>query len=178
MVRSLEQMAITDALTGLYNRRYFEMNLDNEIKRSRRYSTPMSLFIIDIDHFKRVNDTYGHGVGDMVLAETGLRIRKSLRETEIVARYGGEEFAVILPHTRIEEAAIAAERVRSVMESNRILIDESRSLHITISIGVGALSENDKDRSNLVERADLALYQAKQNGRNCIHFVAPNVSEA
>ena len=178
MVRSLEQMAITDALTGLYNRRYFDMNLDNEIKRSNRYSTPMSLFIIDIDHFKRVNDTYGHGVGDMVLAETGLRIRKSLRETEVVARYGGEEFAVILPHTRIEEAAIAAERVRSVMESNRILIDESRSLHITISIGVGALLENDKDRSNLVERADLALYQAKQNGRNCIHFVAPNVSEA
>lgn len=162
-----EKLAFTDPLTGLFNHRYFQEQLTHEFIRARRYEKPLSLMVIDIDFFKKFNDTYGHLVGDKVLRHVAGIFSSSIREQiDTVARYGGEEFAVILPETSLEGAKLFAERIRSKVEA-AILLDEGRELSVTLSIGVSCTSITDCDKtSDLISAADIALYRAKDAGRN------------
>ncbi len=164
-----EKLAFTDPLTELFNHRYFQETLSHEFIRARRYDKPLSLMLIDIDFFKKFNDTYGHLVGDQVLRHVAGIFRNSVREQiDTVARYGGEEFAVILPETSIEGACLFAERIRSKVEQSR-LHNEGAELSVTLSIGVSCtLVTRCEKTSDLIEAADQALYKAKESGRNRI----------
>lgn len=163
------QYATLDALTNLNNRRQFETRLGQEIAIAKRQNHPLCAMMIDIDFFKRVNDTYGHAAGDEVLRTVAGIIKDALRESDIPARYGGEEFAVLLPYTKIEEAALVGERLRKAVEDSLITInqdnEERQNIKVTISMG---LAEYDKVETGeaLFERADKALYEAKTGGRN------------
>ncbi|MBG0790958.1 MAG: sensor domain-containing diguanylate cyclase [Desulfovibrionaceae bacterium] len=166
--KEVKLRADRDGLTRIYNRRSFEERLVYEIKRRRRYNHDLSLLMVDLDHFKSVNDTYGHKTGDMVLRKVGEILVRTFRTTDLAARYGGEEFVVLLPHTSEESAWKLAERVRRNIESSEFSF-ENRTFSITASIGVasvegGALSSDD----DLIVKADKALYQAKNNGRNMV----------
>lgn len=162
-----EKLAFTDPLTGLYNHRYFQESLHQEFVRSRRYDKPLSLMIIDIDHFKKFNDTWGHLTGDKVLIHVGEAFIRSVRsQIDTVARYGGEEFAILLPETPLAGARLFAERVRSAVETNPVESD-GKTLPVTISIGVACtLVTNCEKTSDLIAAADTALYAAKDAGRN------------
>ncbi|NLF96042.1 MAG: diguanylate cyclase [Candidatus Riflebacteria bacterium] len=162
-----EKLAFTDPLTELFNHRYFQETLSHEFTRAKRYTKPLSLMLIDIDFFKKFNDTYGHLVGDKVLRHVAAVFKNSVREQiDTVARYGGEEFAVILPETSIEGASRFAERIRAAVEESRV-IDENRELAVTLSIGVACTSITSCEKpSDLIEASDLALYKAKDTGRN------------
>ncbi len=159
---------LTDALTGLHNRRYLERRLSEEIARSRRYGHPLSCLFIDADHFKLVNDLHGHSAGDQVLRELSLRVRECLRASDVATRFGGEEFALLLPQTDLVEALKLAERIRHRVQQNPIPAGNGNELAITISIGVSELKEADQEDAGerLISSADAALYQAKQQGRN------------
>jgi len=159
---------LTDALTGLHNRRYLERRLSEEIARSRRYGHPLSCLFIDADHFKLVNDLHGHSAGDQVLRELSLRVRECLRASDVATRFGGEEFALLLPQTDLVEALKLAERIRQRVQRNAIQTGNGNELAVTISIGVSELKEADqKDAGDrLISSADAALYQAKRQGRN------------
>jgi diguanylate cyclase (GGDEF)-like protein len=159
---------LSDALTGVANRRAFDYELDRRLTEWMRARTPVSLLLLDIDHFKRLNDTYGHQAGDAVLREVAQRITGDCRETDLVARYGGEEFAVVMPNTPSTEAMKVAERVRCSIESSRFEVGEL-SVKATISIGLAQVIRAE-DRQALVQRADSALYTSKQEGRNCSHY--------
>jgi diguanylate cyclase (GGDEF)-like protein len=160
------QMATQDRMTRLYIHHYFQERLLEELKRSERHCTPLSLFISDIDHFKKFNDTYGHQQGDIVLKETARITKDAVRKIDLPARYGGEEFAVILPDTDIEAALAVAERLRTAIEA-REFPGQAEPLHVTVSIGVAQYDPcRDGDKSALIERADKALYKAKESGRN------------
>ena len=168
----LERETITDPLMGIYNRRYLDRRLLEEFQRARRYELPFSIFLLDIDFFKKINDTYGHQIGDMVLKKLATVIVDSVRELDVVIRYGGEEILVILPNTRVANAVELAQRVRQkVRETMMVEPDQSKgrpAIYITVSIGVTGyrfLGELDTVRG-VVERADQALYQAKHQGRN------------
>jgi len=157
-------MAITDALTGLYNRRRFHDVLSGEFERAKRYSTPFSLLMLDIDYFKKINDTFGHNAGDSVLKEVSEIIMKSIREIDTAARYGGEEFMVILPSTDRINAKVAAERMRNAIEQFSFSGVSSR---ITVSIGIAGMPDDKVDNEDkLIRCSDFALYRAKQLGRN------------
>lgn len=163
------QYATLDALTNLNNRRQFETRLGQEIAIAKRQSHPLCAMMIDIDFFKKVNDTYGHAAGDEVLRAVAGIIKEALRESDIPARYGGEEFAILLPYTKLEEAVLVGERLRNTVENTPVTINqespEKQDISVTISMG---LAEYDKSESGeaLFERADKALYQAKTSGRN------------
>lgn len=163
------QYATIDALTNLNNRRQFEIRLKQEIATTKRQNNPLCAMMIDIDFFKRVNDTYGHASGDAVLRGVASIIKAALRESDIPARYGGEEFAVLLPYTKIEEAKIVGERLRKSVESNPIEIDvedvDIKSINVTISMGLAEFNTKESGEE-LFERADKALYEAKSTGRN------------
>lgn len=161
----LERMAIFDGLTGLYNHRYFQEQLARELSRAERTSSKVALVLLDIDHFKRVNDTYGHPTGDVVLKHVASTIKGAIREIDIAARYGGEEFATILPETDVSGATQFAERLRSDVESSHAQTDFG-PIQITVSLGVSAYPEYDRTRSALIDTADRALYHAKRLGRN------------
>jgi len=161
----LYKLAITDGLTKLYLHRYFQQRLSNELSRSERYGYKFSLILTDIDHFKKFNDTYGHQVGDQVLREVARIVQQSVREVDIVARYGGEEFVVICPEKSNEETVVPAERIRKAVESYQFMVDGKR-VPITISLGVSEFPSDSKDKKDLIECADIALYSSKQNGRN------------
>jgi two-component system, cell cycle response regulator len=159
-------MSVRDALTGLFNRRYFMEALDREISRSQRYKTDLVLCLLDIDHFKNINDCYGHNAGDSVLTKIGILLTESIRDNDIACRYGGEEFAILLPHTNIEEASIMSERFREKVAANEFL-HGLYSMRITVSIGIAQYQRSgDKSGNSFVEQADRALYQAKEEGRN------------
>lgn len=162
-----EKLAFTDPLTELFNHRYFQETLNQEFVRTKRYEKPLSLMIIDIDFFKKFNDTYGHLVGDKVLRHVAKIFNKSVRDKiDTVARYGGEEFAVILPETTLEGAKVFAERIRSSVEASRVE-HEDKLLSVTLSIGVASTMITEcQTTSQLIEAADEALYHAKGNGRN------------
>ena len=162
-----EKLAFTDPLTELFNHRYFQETLSHEFIRAQRYKKPLSLMVIDIDFFKKFNDTYGHLVGDKVLKHVAKIFGNSIREQiDTVARYGGEEFAVILPETSLEGASHFADRIRASVEESKI-IEEDQELSVTLSIGVSCtLTTECFKTSDLIEAADIALYQAKENGRN------------
>ena len=159
--KKLQQLAETDFLTNIYNRRLFLRFLEAEINKARRYSKAFSLIMFDIDHFKAVNDTYGHDVGDYVLKTTVDVIKKDIRRTDVFVRYGGEEFIIMLPETAIEGAKLCAENTRATIEQSNF----DKVKKITISVGVTMFKENDTIDS-VTKRVDEALYRAKDNGRN------------
>ncbi|MGC2063828.1 MAG: diguanylate cyclase [Thermodesulfovibrionales bacterium] len=161
----IERLATTDGLTGLFNHRIFQERLTGELKRQSRISGPLSLMLTDIDFFKKVNDTYGHPVGDIVLKKVSKVIRESLRDIDIPARYGGEEFAVILPGTDGPGARVIAERLRTAVQGKTFSADE-KSFRVSISIGIAVSPADAKRKEELIEKADQALYHAKHNGRN------------
>ncbi len=163
----LEQLAMTDYLTNLYNRRYFMQRGAEEFKRARRNNQPLALLMMDIDHFKNVNDTYGHDAGDMALQQVAATLKSSLREIDILGRIGGEEFAVLLPNISLHEAAVLAERVRKAVAGTSVEIPGG-SLTITISIGVAVLTNETSGIDNILKNADVAMYQAKSCGGNCV----------
>ncbi len=165
-------LAITDGLTSLYNRRYFQQVLEREFSRAKRYKDDLSLVLIDIDHFKHVNDTYGHQFGDKTLAEISKIIKNGLRKTDFVARYGGEEIVAILPETSLKTIFVPIERLRKSIEEKK-LRHEDRDVSITVSIGVACLTNDTKNEQDLIQRADQALYTAKENGRNRVEYYRP-----
>jgi diguanylate cyclase (GGDEF)-like protein len=164
--KALRELATTDFLTSLNNRRNFLELSTKEIKRAQRYVFPLAVFMFDVDHFKLVNDTYGHDIGDKVLKELAELSRENVREGDILGRLGGEEFAVTLPHTEREHAERAAERLREAVANHKI-ITEQEELSVTISIGV-VMMQGEGSIDALLKTADEALYQAKEQGRNCI----------
>ena len=159
---------ITDPLTGLFNRRYIELFLCKELKRANRFKQGLSLLMIDIDNFKRVNDSYGHDTGDKVLKEIAKIIKDSIRNVDIAVRFGGEEFIVILPNTNKDKAYQVAERIRKNIEASRILYDEKKGFSVccTVSIGISSTKDNPKDIAELIKIADKRMYQAKAEGKN------------
>jgi diguanylate cyclase (GGDEF)-like protein len=164
----VEQASITDYLTGAYNHRYFQQQLRIEYERASRASYPLSLLIVDIDHFKIVNDMYGHLTGDQVLKVITARMKAELRTSDLLARYGGEEFAVILPNTTSEGAKYVGERFKHSVSAFPILV-ENQSINITMSMGVATFPEQAAEPKELISKADKAMYQAKAHGRNSIY---------
>jgi two-component system cell cycle response regulator len=164
--RQLQEQANRDGLTGLYNHRYFHEQLSKDFLRARRYHESLSCVLLDIDHFKKFNDTFGHQTGDVVLTNLGHVIKDSIRDSDSAARYGGEEFALILHHADGSEAVYVAERLRQMVEDYWVH-HKGNVLHITVSIGVATFPHRAiHDSKELVECADKALYKAKENGRN------------
>jgi diguanylate cyclase (GGDEF)-like protein len=175
LIAFLENLSITDALTGIANRRHFEWRLSEEIERSRRYKYPLSALMLDLDHFKQVNDNYGHQIGDIVLQQVAQRLRRILRRTDFLARYGGEEFIVLAPQTPADRALILAERLRQVIAESPIPVADNLQIHITISIGVAVFPNHAQNESELIGAADAALYKAKQMGRNRVCMFEPEL---
>ncbi|MCA1905296.1 MAG: sensor domain-containing diguanylate cyclase [Desulfarculus sp.] len=167
--RRYREMSMTDGLTGLYNRRYFESRLASELDHARRLDNPLSLIMLDLDDFKAFNDRHGHLAGDQVLKALAAVLRLSLREGDCACRYGGEEFAVILPASDLEGARLVAERVRAGMERGLFRETPGLAAEVTLSLGVARLRD-DEDAHGLVARADLALYRAKAAGKNRVEM--------
>jgi len=159
------EMAITDQLTGLYNRRYMQTHLDGLFNRAQRESKSLSLLMMDMDHFKQVNDTHGHAVGDEVLMEFARRLQRNVRGLDLACRFGGEEFVVVMPETDPDFARIVAERLREDV-AGQPFDTEAGPLDITISIGIASSNEETKNGDDLLKKADEALYRAKDEGRN------------
>ncbi len=174
----LRLAGLTDGLTGLYNRRYLDMRLLAEVARARRHDQPLSCLFIDADHFKRINDTHGHAIGDAALIALASSLRRQLRAGDLATRYGGEEIAILLPHTGLRDAALLAERIRSRIAGNPLRLRGGKSLSLTVSIGVAELPR-DPDATEaqlaaqLLRQADQALYHAKQSGRDRVTCAAP-----
>lgn len=169
MLTRVETLANVDPLTGLFNRRRFEAVIDKEFKRSIRYNLPLSCLMLDIDHFKKVNDAFGHSVGDGVLRETVKIIQNSIRDVDTVARWGGEEFVIMSPNTSKNNALVVADRIRKSMAGQ--LFQNVADKKITISIGIADIPDpaiNTKEQ--LINAADLALYDAKKSGRNRVRL--------
>jgi diguanylate cyclase (GGDEF)-like protein len=168
----LRELALKDGLTGLYNHRYFQELLEKEMVRAYRYKHPISLIMLDIDHFKKINDTYGHPQGDIVLKELSGIITRTLRNSDIAARYGGEEFAIILPETDLEGAGLVAERLRREVESLRLNLNGEK-VNITISLGVSSIETHTRviEKKYFVDITDRALYNSKKKGRNRVTIV-------
>ena len=166
-VEDMEKQAVTDGLTGLYNRRAFNDAGTREVERARRYQRPLSLILFDIDHFKDVNDSYGHPVGDHVLQVLTDRVKRTTRGTDIVCRYGGEEFIVLMPEAGHDEGLAMAERLRQEI-SRMTIVTAGGTLSLTVSSGVAELRPDDENLDSLVARADRAMYQAKAAGRNTV----------
>ncbi|HET9987476.1 MAG TPA: GGDEF domain-containing protein, partial [Kofleriaceae bacterium] len=162
----LAQLAVTDGLTGLYNHRHFHERLSLEVERSQRSGLPLSLLMLDVDHFKQFNDSHGHPAGDEVLRQLARVLADTRRANDVVARYGGEEFAVILVDTAKFTAAKVAERVRERIVAHDFADRSAKSPPITVSFGVATYPEDGSDAEALVRAADTALYAAKRAGRN------------
>lgn len=161
------EMAITDALTGLYNRRYMESHLATLVEQATGRAKPLAVLVLDIDYFKSVNDTYGHEAGDDVLREFATRVRKSIRGIDLACRLGGEEFVVVMPETDLAVAGLVAERIRRRIAGEPFVIDRgARTIDVTLSIGLAALNGPDDSAAKILKRADQALYRAKREGRN------------
>lgn len=162
-----EQLAVTDGLTGLNNHRFFQAFFERELNRARRYNHPLSLIMMDIDHFKKINDTLGHPIGDKVLIEVARLLREQARDVDLVARYGGEEFMLVLPETKKTEAQLLAERIRVAVEKNRFEAEGAKNIgRVTISLGVSGFPEDGSEKDEIIDKVDKALYRAKAGGRN------------
>lgn len=168
----LQKLVTTDPLTSLYNRRYLEKSLQRLIAESKRYDVPLSLIMLDIDFFKKINDDYGHQAGDEVLIKTSRKLEKTCRDSDILARFGGEEFIILLPHTNLKQAIIASEKCRKVLESEDFVLNmltPIKTINVTASFGVATYSNQTNTPDSLIQSADKLLYQAKENGRNCVY---------
>ncbi|MEK9953479.1 MAG: GGDEF domain-containing protein, partial [Curvibacter sp.] len=168
---ALIQLARHDPLTGAANRRYFFERCEQEFMRSSRYKTPLSVALIDLDHFKRINDDYGHSTGDEVLRVLSQRIRELLRESDLLARIGGEEFAILMPSTGLAGAALMAERLRMTVAEQASVI-AGHTLYLRFSAGVTQLKGKDQSIEDCLRRADEAMYRAKQAGRDRVEACA------
>jgi two-component system cell cycle response regulator len=167
----LYEMATTDMMTKLKIHHFFQAALIDERERALNNNKPLTVIMIDVDHFKDFNDTYGHTCGDLVLMNVARLIMESTRQRDLAARYGGEEFGIILPNTALKEALEVAQRIRKSVEGSRILCNEKK-LGVTISLGVAQFSpDEDGDSRSLIERADRALYKSKLDGRNIVSFL-------
>ncbi|ESR23592.1 PleD family two-component system response regulator [Lutibaculum baratangense] len=158
-------MALTDPLTGLHNRRYMESHLATLIGQAKDRGRSLSVLVLDIDYFKAVNDEYGHDVGDEVLREFSMRLRKAIRGIDLCCRLGGEEFVVVMPETELPQALLVGERIRQRIGTQPFLVG-GRKLEITVSVGVAALERSSEDGASILKRADQAVYSAKRHGRN------------
>ncbi|MGZ5444288.1 MAG: GGDEF domain-containing protein [Thermoanaerobaculia bacterium] len=171
--RLLSEVSSRDTLTGLYNRWFVMEKIDSEMNRALRHGSPMSLLMLDIDHFKRINDTWGHSAGDHVLQGIGKLLRECCRVYDVPGRYGGEEFCIVLPETKTDNTTTVAERIRRRLESTDLPCGET-SIAVTASIGIAGMdSPDDGDAlspAGLIERADRALYTAKNRGRNRVEL--------
>ncbi len=172
----IKLLGLLDPLTGIHNRRYFDERLDEEISRSLRQNRALSCLFLDIDHFKQVNDVYGHHIGDLVLQDVANLIKTQMRQSDVLARFGGEEFAVLLVQTDQQLATEIAERIRLQIDSHKVTLDDSTTLSVTISIGCTTLDSTAEElvatqaSQQLLMRADEALYRSKQQGRNQVNF--------
>ena len=171
--RTLSEVSSRDSLTGLYNRWFVIEKIDSEMNRAMRHGSPMSLIMLDIDHFKRVNDTWGHGAGDQVLQAIGKLLRDSCRVYDVPGRYGGEEFCIVLPETKPGNTGVVAERIRSRLEETELPCGET-SISVTASIGIAGMDLPEMNEllspAALIDRADRALYSAKNRGRNRVEL--------
>ncbi len=165
LFEQMEKMATTDGLTGLFNHRTFQSKADETLAHARRYGRKCSLILTDIDHFKNVNDTYGHPIGDVVLKGVARIIREKARDTDLVARYGGEEFAVVMPETDARGAETIAERIREAVMAE-VFQTETGPLKVTLSLGIATCPDHSTEKKALVDLADQCLYHAKRHGRN------------
>jgi diguanylate cyclase (GGDEF)-like protein len=170
LLAKVEFLAITDPLTGLYNRRYFDNVLKKELTEGKRYGQNVTCLMLDIDHFKLINDTYGHETGDLVLKEIAASLKTLLREVDTIARWGGEEFIVMMPHTDINGASVPASRILKTIAEK--IFTKIPDAHVTVSIGLACAGETQNTPDVLVNAADLALYEAKRKGRNRIEVAA------
>lgn len=171
-VNNTMAMAVTDDLTGLYNRRYFDRHLSVMLGKAQSQGRDMALMILDIDHFKAVNDTYGHDAGDVVLREFSARLKRNIRGIDLACRFGGEEFVVLMPDTDMAQAELVAERVRQSVAERSFEVDATRRLSVTVSVGVSLYETEADTPESLIKRADVALYRAKREGRNRVVFDA------
>ncbi|ASC92802.1 Diguanylate cyclase DosC [Sulfurospirillum diekertiae] len=164
----LQHESITDGLTNLHNRRYFDERITEEVALSKRYKLPLTFMLLDVDHFKKINDTYGHKVGDEVLRNLSKVVLEVVRDSDVVARYGGEEIAIITPSTNKQEAELLAERLRGIVEKTTVstISTTQEVIQVTVSIGICSLSAVITDKDALIEETDQALYLAKKYGRN------------
>ncbi|MBI38660.1 MAG: GGDEF domain-containing protein [Leptospiraceae bacterium] len=163
VVDEMMKNSMTDELTMLYNRRYFDRCLRREMKRAERHQVPVSLLVLDLDDFKQINDNYGHSTGDMIMRKVGQILKLILRQEDYPCRFGGEEFAVVLPHTTPEQAGRVAERFREATEK-----EDFNGVRVTCSGGLASFPEHGSSGSEIFERADRALYEAKKAGKNRI----------
>ncbi len=175
MIKELKKITIEDSLTGLYNSRHFFDQLDKEIKRSDRYLHPISLMFIDIDNFKGVNDTYGHMIGDKILALIAKRIKVCLRSNDTAYRFAGDEFTIILPETTYSEAKFVADRILAKFAHESLIINEKEISEITLSIGIAEYQMNEGNQQ-FVHRADVTMYEAKQRGGNSV-IISPDAKD-
>ena len=167
-------MAITDGLTGLYNRHYLNTHLGNMVKQALKNGKQLALMMMDMDHFKEVNDTYGHDAGDLVLKQLAEIIIRAARSTDLIARFGGEEFVVLMPEADPQAAQAGANRMRELVESASFNIGETHGpITRTVSIGIASLHPDGDSAENLLKRADEALYEAKNSGRNMVKVSVP-----
>lgn len=164
--QQLLQLSRHDGLTNLYNRRTFYEFMDSELSRAKRYSISLSVVMLDLDHFKEVNDTFGHLAGDFILRKVARVLKKNSRQNDIVTRYGGEEFIMLLPNTNYKQAEIVAERIRKEMETSTFLFDKDK-INLTVSCGVVEFCEKDGDKDSFLNAVDEELYKSKRRGRNC-----------
>jgi diguanylate cyclase (GGDEF)-like protein len=167
----LEELVITDDLTKLFNSRYLNRSLDNEIQRSSRYGNSVSVIFMDLDHFKDVNDTHGHLIGSKLLAEIGQLLLGQLRNLDIVARYGGDEFVIVLPQTELYSAMMIAERIRKEIEESILLKSSGMNLKVTASFGVSSFPETANSKEALIQVADASMYNVKKNTRNGVYAI-------
>jgi diguanylate cyclase (GGDEF)-like protein/PAS domain S-box-containing protein len=167
-----KRMAQEDSLTGLLNHRAISNRFEEEFNRSKRYNTPMACAMVDLDYFKPINDNFGHQIGDKMLKQVALFLKKLLRTTDLVGRYGGDEFLLILTGTEKTGALVVAERIRETMSNKHFKLSEKTTIRNTFSIGITSYPANEvKTAREFVQLADKALYQAKADGRNCIHYL-------
>jgi diguanylate cyclase (GGDEF)-like protein len=176
LMQALQESAFTDGLTGLYNRKFLEEHSKKLIAQAKRESFNIGILLLDMDHFKSVNDEYGHDIGDKVLKELSKILVETVRDSDIIIRYGGEEFIILLVNVKTQEDALAvADKIRMRVKENEIDIGSGTKLRKTISIGLSMFPEDSNDFDNVIKDADIALYEAKNNGRDKVVKFEPEV---